>query len=86
MAPDAGAARAIAAAGPGFYARAAAAVGATAELAALRAATGMKGAALYAPLRAALTGRLHGPEFAALLALLPASTVRARLLRFAEGS
>jgi glutamyl-tRNA synthetase len=71
---------AIAAAGPGFFAAAAAAVGEGADVAALRAATGAKGAALFAPLRAALTGRLHGPELAALLMVLPAATVRARLL------
>ncbi len=35
--------------------------------AALRAATGRKGAALFAPLRVALTGRRHGPELAPLL-------------------
>lgn len=84
--PDAEAARAIATAGPAFFARAAAAVGTTADVAALRAATGERGAALYAPLRAALTGRLHGPDFGALLALLPAATVRARLLEFAAGA
>ena len=77
------AARAIAAAGPAFFARAAAAVGAGTDVAALRAATGARGVALFAPLRAALTGRLHGPDFGALLALLPAETVRARLLKYA---
>ena len=35
------------------------------------------------PLRAALTGRLHGPELAPLLAAMSADRVRARLLRFA---
>jgi glutamyl-tRNA synthetase len=73
------AAAAIAAAGPAFFAAAAAAVGEIADVATLRAATGAKGAALYSPLRAALTGRLHGPHFAALLQLMPAATVRARL-------
>lgn len=45
----------------------------------LRAATGRKGAALYAPLRVALTGRRNGPELAPLLKLIPAATVRRRL-------
>ena len=45
----------------------------------LRAATGRKGAALYAPLRVALTGRRHGPELAPLLKLIPPATVRRRL-------
>jgi glutamyl-tRNA synthetase len=84
--PEADAARAIALAGPAFFAAAAAAIGDGADLNALRAATGAKGAGLFAPLRAALTGRLHGPELAALLALLPAATVRARLRRYAEGA
>ncbi|MFO1401908.1 MAG: glutamate--tRNA ligase family protein [Steroidobacteraceae bacterium] len=83
--PEPEAARAIDAAGPAFFARAAAAVGEGVDVATLRAATGAKGAALFAPLRAALTGRLHGPDFGALLALLPAATVRERLSRFAQG-
>lgn len=45
----------------------------------LRAATGRKGAALFAPLRVALTGRRHGPELAPLLKLIPPATVRRRL-------
>lgn len=45
----------------------------------LRAATGRKGAALYAPLRVALTGRRNGPELAPLLKLIPPATVRRRL-------
>ncbi len=40
----------------------------------LRAATGRKGAALYTPLRVALTGRRHGPELAPLLKLMPPAT------------
>jgi glutamyl-tRNA synthetase len=83
VAPEPQASAAIAAAGPGFFAAAAAAVGEAADVAALRAATGVKGAALFAPLRAALTGRLHGPDFAALLQLMPAATMRARLLKWA---
>jgi glutamyl-tRNA synthetase len=47
--------------------------------AALQSATGKKGAALYKPLRLALTGRVHGPELAPLLKLLPVETVRRRL-------
>ena len=47
--------------------------------AALQATTGRKGAALYKPLRLALTGRVHGPELAPLMKLLPLDTVRRRL-------
>jgi glutamyl-tRNA synthetase len=48
--------------------------------AAVRAATGAKGPALFKPLRIALTGLDHGPELAALLPLFPAGAVRQRLL------
>jgi glutamyl-tRNA synthetase len=72
------------AAGPEFFAAAAAAVGQQADLSALRAATGRKGAAFFMPLRAALTGRLHGPELAPLLRAMPAERVRARLLHFSQ--
>jgi nondiscriminating glutamyl-tRNA synthetase len=72
------------AAGPEFFVAAANAVGEQPDLAALRAATGRKGAAFFMPLRAALTGRLHGPELAPLLAAMPSDRVRARLLRFAS--
>ena len=41
--------------------------------------TGRKGAALFMPLRIALTGRRDGPELAALLPAIPAALVRARL-------
>jgi glutamyl-tRNA synthetase len=77
---------AIQAAGPGFFVAAAGAVpepGATAtsvELAALRAATGRKGVEFFAPLRAALTGRLHGPELAPLLRAMSAALLKTRLL------
>lgn len=74
---------AVQTAGAGFFRAAAAAVGAPPDLAALRAATGLKGAAFYAPLRAALTGRLHGPELAPLLKAMTAAVVRERLLRWA---
>src|SRR5580704_3356551 len=50
---------------------------------AVRAATGRKGAALYMPLRVALTGRAHGPELAPLLKAMPAGKARERLERFA---
>lgn len=51
--------------------------------AAVRAATGKKGAELYMPLRLALTGRSHGPELAPLLKAMPAGQAQARLARFA---
>ncbi len=77
---------AVTAAGSGFFAAAAAAIpdaGAAAapaiDLDALRAATGRKGAQFFAPLRAALTGRLHGPELAPLLRAMPLPLVRDRL-------
>lgn len=71
-------------AGPEFFAAAAAAVGERADLATLRPATGRKGAAFFMPLRAALTGRLHGPELAPLLTAMTPDRVRARLLHFAR--
>jgi nondiscriminating glutamyl-tRNA synthetase len=49
---------------------------------AVRAATGKKGAALYMPLRAALTGLAHGPELAPLLKAMPPGKARERLARF----
>jgi glutamyl-tRNA synthetase len=51
--------------------------------AAVKAATGRKGAELYMPLRLALTGRSHGPELAPLLKAMPAGEAQARLARFA---
>jgi len=79
---DAAARAAVSAAGPEFFAAAASAVaaGPAVELAALRLATGRKGVEFFAPLRAALTGRLHGPELAPLLRAMPAPLVRERLL------
>ena len=50
---------------------------------AVRTATGRKGAALYGPLRVALTGLTHGPELAPLLKAMPSAAVRERLARFA---
>ncbi len=41
--------------------------------------TGAKGKHLFMPLRAALTGEIHGPELAHILALLPPETMRRRL-------
>ncbi len=45
----------------------------------LKSRTGRKGAALYMPLRFALTGRHDGPELAALLEAIPQGLVRERL-------
>src|SRR5580704_1860352 len=75
-------------AGAGYFAAAAAAAAESgndlpAIAGAVRAATGRKGAALYMPLRAALTGRAHGPELAPLLRAMPAGKARERLARFA---
>jgi nondiscriminating glutamyl-tRNA synthetase len=70
-------------AGPEFFTAAANAISDRADIGALRTATGRKGAAFFMPLRAALTGRLHGPELAPLLAAMPAERVRTRLLHFA---
>jgi nondiscriminating glutamyl-tRNA synthetase len=71
-------------AGDAFFAEALAALEATGpDLAALarelRRRTGRKGAALFMPLRVALTGRRDGPELAPLIAALPAGTLRDRL-------
>jgi glutamyl/glutaminyl-tRNA synthetase len=41
--------------------------------------TGRKGAALYMPLRAALTGTTHGPELAPLVAFMGAERTLERL-------
>jgi glutamyl-tRNA synthetase len=41
--------------------------------------TGRKGADLFMPLRVALTGRIHGPELAPMLKLIPPETARRRL-------
>jgi glutamyl-tRNA synthetase len=49
---------------------------------AVKAATGKKGAALYMPLRVALTGRAHGPELAPLLKAMPPGKAHERLARF----
>jgi glutamyl-tRNA synthetase len=75
-------------AGTGYFAAAAAAAAAHGDdlpaiAAAARAASGRKGAALYMPLRLALTGRPDGPELAPLLKAMPPGTARERLARFA---
>ncbi|MFO1435201.1 MAG: glutamate--tRNA ligase [Gammaproteobacteria bacterium] len=49
----------------------------------LKALTPEKGKALFQPLRAALTGRLDGPELASLFGLLGADRIRRRLEEFA---
>jgi len=53
---------------------------------AVRSATGRKGAALYRPLRAALTGLAQGPELGPLLRAMAPSQVRERLARFASSA
>ena len=81
--------RIIESAGPGFFA---AAVTALAEAGAdwklltgtLKERTGFRGAALFMPLRVALTGRMHGPELAPLLRLMPAERARRRLESHAQ--
>ncbi len=50
-------------------------------VAALKEATGRGGAALFRPLRAALTHRADGPELAALLPLMRRETLQARLVQ-----
>ena len=78
----------VRAAGPGYFAAAAAAAARDGTdlagiAAAVRAATGRKGRELYMPLRLALTGRSHGPELAPLLKVMPPGKARERLARFA---
>jgi glutamyl-tRNA synthetase len=46
---------------------------------AVKAATGVKGKALFMPLRLALTGREHGPELAPLMPLIGHDKARRRL-------
>jgi nondiscriminating glutamyl-tRNA synthetase len=77
----------VAKAGEGYFAAAASAARQSgndlqAIVAAVKAATGRKGAELYMPLRFALTGRGHGPELAPLLKAMPAGAVLVRLARF----
>src|SRR5882724_248422 len=75
-------------AGTGYFSAAAQAAAANgndlaAIASAVRSATGKKGAALYMPLRVALTGRAHGPELAPLLKAMPPGKARERFARFA---
>jgi glutamyl-tRNA synthetase len=75
-------------AGAAYFAAAAAAAATSGDdlpaiVAAVRAASGRKGAALYMPLRLALTGRPDGPELAPLLKAMPPGKARERLARFA---
>jgi glutamyl-tRNA synthetase len=75
-------------AGAGYFSAAASAAAANdndlqAIVSAVKAATGKTGAALYKPLRLALTGRTHGPELAPLLKAMPPGKARERLARFA---
>ena len=84
VALDADAEGAVAGAGPEFFRRAADEwVSNAADFKgwtrAVAAATGQKGAALYMPLRAALTGTTHGPELAPLAALMGPERVAVRL-------
>ncbi len=74
----------IAAAGPAFFAAAAAALDRSGQdlralAALLKRETGRGGAQLFMPLRVALTGKTHGPELAPILKLMPAETARRRL-------
>jgi glutamyl-tRNA synthetase len=89
VAPDADAAREIASAGPAFFAQAAAASAASTTdfkswTRAVGAETGRRGAGLFMPLRAALTGRIHGPELAPLAALMGPERVAERLIAAGE--
>jgi glutamyl-tRNA synthetase len=79
----------IAAAGPEFFAAAAIAYEQSdADLKTLtkvlKERTGRKGADLFMPLRAALTGQAHGPELAPLLKLIPPEIARRRLAAHAK--
>jgi len=81
--------RLIDAAGPGFFRAAAAALEeAGTDLKTLtrllRERTGRKGAELFMPLRAALTGQTHGPELGPLLRLILPETARRRLEAHAQ--
>jgi glutamyl-tRNA synthetase len=87
----------LAEAGPGFFGAAATALRARADelaagdpavwkavAAAISAATGRKGPALFKPLRLALTGQLQGPELAPLIALMTPARAIARLERLSS--
>jgi nondiscriminating glutamyl-tRNA synthetase len=83
--------RVVAAAGPGFFAAAAAAFERSASdlkqlTKILKEGTGRKGADLFMPLRVALTGQTHGPELGPLLKLMQPETARRRLESHAQNS
>ena len=84
---DEGSLAQIRAAGAPFFRAAATAAAADATLeaivAAVKAATGAKGQALWKPLRLALTGTPEGPELAPLLRAMADATIHDRLNRFA---
>ena len=84
IALDEAAAREVIAAGTGFFEQALAAWRVNAPdfkawTRAVAVATARKGAALYMPLRAALTGSTHGPELAPLVALMGGEQVAGRI-------
>jgi glutamyl-tRNA synthetase len=84
VALDEDAAREVSTAGAAFFDQALTAWHANAPdfkawVRAVGAATSRKGAALYMPLRAALTGHTHGPELAPLVALMGGERVAERL-------
>jgi glutamyl-tRNA synthetase len=77
---DDDAAAAVRAAGEPYFLEALAALEQREEpVTRLRSTLGLSGKRLFQPLRAALTGRLSGPELGALLALIPPGRVRKRL-------
>ena len=81
----------IAAAGPGFFAAAAAAFDQSSSdlkqlTKILKERTGRKGADLFMPLRVALTGQAHGPELGPLLKLMSPETARRRLESHAQNT
>ncbi|HDP88718.1 MAG TPA: glutamate--tRNA ligase, partial [Thioalkalivibrio sp.] len=85
--PSAEAAEVIAATDAGFFAAAlealpAAAADFRAYAKAVGEAAGVKGKGLFMPLRAALTGEVHGPEMSQLLPLIGEARARARLTRW----
>ena len=75
---------AVTAAGAEFFRLTATAAAEAVDLGAWRAASGRSGAAFFAPLRAALTGRLHGPELGPLLKAMSPGLARARLVTWAH--
>lgn len=84
LAPSSEASDQLARAGTAFFAAAAEAWATRADdfklwTRAIAEATGAKGASLYMPLRAALTGETHGPELAPLTALMGRERVAQRL-------